>query len=687
MKTDFEKRLQNDLFPEPPASFSRKVLKPLQNEGVKKKTVHPWRIAATAIALSATAAALVLVVWAALRTGGRKPTPLTSADPTATETEQPIAQATDAPWNTTVFALAPESDDIHLPLTQQQAARAILDFQKACGESEPEELWILGMRVFDVPRNAVKDYFPCALILAQSDFGDDGWSDWGGSQLYCFSLSDGSILWGTDGVSNGPMQTAVEMEGQTWHFLYGANVPIAEPGSTYVDRGLIVGSEPGTDVEFSMFRPHSEMAELLRDSHHLGCLNEYFFVRVSESDWENGVKNRILRFETLECPYDADIATQVPVVGIITNADAARLKEAHAAAGNATPTPYAGQVVRNLTTLADEESARYTDAILRALQLFGVEPDELWLCAVAEPALDPDPDVQNTEWRDESADRKYLLAQYEFEGECGPELFDYYDNRVQWMTQGYEPYALNLVHDSPNGQTIVFGASCAFDGKPLSMAEAHLLTDDADYNKIGFLSALPLAQVQLRVADSRHADAARDFYLVPLKGDKTVLSLSITAYGKDYAPYEPVNDLTPPIEAPYMAIVTDGRTLPGTFTHFVYATEYTEHGVLNADGYPVLQTLTDYQTSQIDPTVMPSFSVDTDWRILPGDGVTVKGVRVYTEQLELLSDVTDIDQLSALPAGNYYVGFECRWTGSPIPGNNGFRNRMELAFYRIGKES
>ena len=683
MKSRFDNRLQNNLFPEPPADFSGKLQSALKAEGVKPRTVRPWSIAFTALGVAATAAALMLVLISAFRTGNPEITPLSPADPTAAQTGQPTLPSTDAPWNTTIFALAPETTDPALPLTQQQAAQSILDFLRDCGESEPEELWILGMRSFAVPRNAVTDYVPCLLVLAQSDFGDNGWSDWGGTQLFCLSLADGSVLWGTDGVNHGPSQVAIEMEGQTWHFLYGANVPIDEPGRTYVNRGVLVGSEPGTEIEFSMFRPHYEMEELLTASRYRGCLSEYFLVRVSESDWENGVKDRTLRFETLEGPYDADLATQVPVASVLTAADAARHRDAIA---NETPAPDAGQTVRNLTALDDAESVRYTDAILSALRLYGIEPKELWLCAAAEPALDPDPDVQKTEWRDESADRKYLLAQYTFEGESGPELFYYYDNRVQWMTQGYEPYALNLVHDSYNGQTIVFGASCAFDGKPLPMDYATLVTAAADYSRYTITAVPPLSQIQKRVEGSRRADAAREYYLLPMKGDQTVLSFTITANGKDYAPYEPINDLTPPIEIPYMAIETDGRTLSGIFTHFVYGTEYTQLGVLSADGIPVTQTLEDFQTSQMDPTVMPGFSLDSDWSSLSGDGVVVKGVRVYTEQLEQVIGVTETEQLPDLPAGNYYVGFACLWTGSPIPDHNGNRNRMELTFYQVGKD-
>lgn len=679
MKTKFDMRLQNNLFPEPPESFSKKLAKALEKEGVRARTVHPWRIAATAIAATAAAASLLFVVLSAIHMDRKQSNPLTNA---GTPTEQPVVQETEAPWNTPVFALARENADHNLPLTQEQAARAVLHFLQYCGENEPDELWILGMRSFLVPQKDGGE-LACVLILAQSDFGDDGRSDWGGTRLYCFDAEHGSILWGTDGVSNGPMQVAVEMEGQTWHFLYGANVPIDEPGNPYVKRGVVAGNEPGTDIEFSMFRPHAEMAELLSESRHRSCLQEYFLVRISESDWENGVKDRTLRFETLEGPYDAEIATQVPVASVITAEDAQRLHAASEAARTQTPAPYEGQVVKNLTMLSDEDSVRYTDAILSALRLFGVEPKELWLCAVEEPGLDPDEDVQKTEWRDESIDRKYLLAQYVFEGESGPELFYYYDNRVEWMTQGYEPYALNLVHDSYNGQTIVFGASCAFDGKPLPMSEGHIKTADADYSEWTFLSAVSLTQVQRRVEGSRRADAAREYYLVPMKGDRTVLSFSIEAYGKSYTPYEP-NHLLPQIRVPYMAILADGDTIPGTFTHFVYATDYTQYGVLSADGIPVTDTLQDYLTSQTDPTVMPTLPLDANWSIYTvGEQVQVKGLRVYNEAPERVPDIREIGQLNDLPQGSYFVGFECLWIGSPIPGHNGNRNRMELVFYRV----
>lgn len=679
MKSDFEKRLQNDLFPNPPASFTRRLTKTLEAEGVKKRAVHPFRIAAMAVGIAAAAASMVLVLLAALHTQRTAVEPLTSLEPTA------HAQATDAPWSTAVYCMVPDLTDGNIPHTQEQYAQSILGFLRTKGESEPEELWILGMRPFHVPQANGDGYRNCVLVVAQHDFGDGGRSDWGGTNLYCFS-EDGCVLWGTEGVYHGPAQAAVSMEEQEWHFLFGQNPPLAEPGIPMVTRGAIVGSEPGTDIVFSMFRSHEGVIEqYLQNSSYQNCLQEYFLVTVSEHDWTDDVKNSTLQFDTIEGPYELRIANEVPTVGVITASDAAVLRAQLDALQGQTPAPDDAPVVRNLTALDDETSARYTDAILTALQLCDVEPNELWLCAASEPALDPDPDVQKTEWRDTSIDRQYLVAQYEFEGECGPELFYYQDNRVLWMTRGYEPYDLNLVHDTARNQTIVFGASCAFDGKPLPMAYAAVKTDDADWNEYEAWCQLPLATVKERVKNSRYAGFASEFFLLPMKSNLTVLSFSIEALnGQTFTPTGPQNELQP-VTIPLMAIEVDGRRIPGTLTHFCYATELTEQGVINADGMPISDTLDRIIGAGISPDDVPAFSLSSQWSCVLDSGVTVRGVKVYSaDGTELLYD--SIEQLNNLPGpnGTYYVCFECVWQGSPIPDHaNLFRNCMDLVIFRV----
>ena len=148
----------------------------------------------------------------------------------------------------------------------------------------------------------------------------------------------------------------------------------------------------------------------------------------------------------------------------------------------------------------------------------------------------------------------------------------------------------------------------------------------------------------------------------------------------------PQEEPTPP-QGPYMSIRTENGLLPGTATHFVYATEYTENGVLSADGYPVTQTLADLEAPANDPTAVPQFSLDANWEVVPCDGsVTVKGVEVFNRQLDRLYEIGSVDQLSSLAPGTYYLCFECLWTGSPIPDRpDHSRNRMELTIYRVTK--
>ena len=631
MKSSFDNRLQNNLFPEPPASFKRKLNAALETEGVKPRRVRPWAVAATSIGVTAVAASLVLVLLAALKPNR------TQMNPPDTITS-PIIEATDASAllptpgvprkNTTrVFQLAPEYyetyDHVQMPKKEQIAA-SILDFLYARGKEEPDELWILGVRTLSVDAPDSEDICDYALVLAQNEFGDDGFGGERGPELYCLSLPDGDVRWATDNSPIGPCQTRVEIDGQIRYFLYGSVMMIDEPGEPWVNRGAIKGSEPGSDIEFSMFQSYGKMREQLSESRYLGSLREYFLVRLTEHD-RNEVSDSKLEFDTLEGPYTVDIA-DIPEIAVVT-ADIPAQKP------YVPPTAQGEVTTRNLTRLDDEKAAQYLKAILDALRISGIQPRELWLCAAQEPALDPDPDVQKTEWRDESIDRMYLAAQFEFEDECGPALFYYHDNRIVWTTPGCEPYDLNLVHDSVRNQTIVFGSSCAFDGKPLPMEYATVKTDAADYAEYTLTAELPLKQVKARTEGS-HGEP-REYYLCVMKGFQTVLSFSIEADGRSWTPEGTVVDLTP-IQIPYMAIQTEEGFIPGNVTHLVYATDLTENGVLAADGMPVQETLSAYQTC---PTGMPQFSLDTNWKVVPcGDSVTVKGVQVYNEQLERLRD-------------------------------------------------
>ena len=62
-KNDFDNRLQNDLFPEMPISFGRKLTKAMEDEGVKvKKRPTATGVFTGAVSLVAAAAVLLIVL-------------------------------------------------------------------------------------------------------------------------------------------------------------------------------------------------------------------------------------------------------------------------------------------------------------------------------------------------------------------------------------------------------------------------------------------------------------------------------------------------------------------------------------------------------------------------------------------------------------------------------------------------
>ena len=95
-KNDFENRLQNDLFPEMPASFGRKLTEALGSEGVQvKKRPTAKGILAGALGVVAAAACLVMVLVSVLGGGKSKLNAAAPGDATATsQTVQPTPEQT-----------------------------------------------------------------------------------------------------------------------------------------------------------------------------------------------------------------------------------------------------------------------------------------------------------------------------------------------------------------------------------------------------------------------------------------------------------------------------------------------------------------------------------------------------------------------------------------------------------------
>ena len=72
-KNDFDNRLQNDLFPEMPISFGRKLTKAMEDEGVKvKKRPTATGVFAAAISVIAAAAVLLIVMVGVMGGGNTK---------------------------------------------------------------------------------------------------------------------------------------------------------------------------------------------------------------------------------------------------------------------------------------------------------------------------------------------------------------------------------------------------------------------------------------------------------------------------------------------------------------------------------------------------------------------------------------------------------------------------------------
>ena len=477
MKKDvFETRLQNDLFPEMPPSFGRKLKETMENEGVRiKKRPTATGVFTGAVSLVAAAAVLLIVLMGVL-SGGRSDrnqaaAPGLASTSAATETPQSKPAVTAAPmtwpWSPKVFTLSTGFEFKNEEKLEALYTNILYTLMRR-GESEPDELWLCAIKSRYVAADTgdrADGYLSGYYVLVQHSFGPGD-----GPELYCLS-EDFEVLWATEGSSPGPNH-AVNPEKDNYtgtyqgHFLYGM-----APAYAHVTRGALVGTNPKekTDIEFSMATSLTQVQERLEGSAHLNLAREYFLMTVPAHDWDSVIENPILRFDTAEGNVDVNMKTDLPKSTVVLG-DRFTFSPIPTFEPNIPPEPTTTPDIPDPIPTMDPNSTPkpmettetkvldltgrtcltgepdYGALILRALAANGVStPRELWLCAV-------DPFSEN---EDTNGLRALVLAQYVFEGASGPELFFYEDGRILWMTQGYEPEGINVAVDQARGLTVV----------------------------------------------------------------------------------------------------------------------------------------------------------------------------------------------------------------------------------------
>ena len=189
-KKDFDDRLQNDLFPEMPASFESGLKKTMEQAVVRSgKRPTATGVFAGAISLLAAAACLVIVLIGVMD-GGRSDKSNAAAPGEATSTPQ-MAQPTPGEWkgDTKVIALS-ESFDFENREKYEALYQGILRYLQNKGETEPKELWLCAIKPRVAGNNAVDGYY----VLARHAFDRNE-----GPELYCMS-DTGDVLWATEGI-------------------------------------------------------------------------------------------------------------------------------------------------------------------------------------------------------------------------------------------------------------------------------------------------------------------------------------------------------------------------------------------------------------------------------------------------------------------------------------------------------
>lgn len=524
-KQDFDNRLQNDLFPEMPRSFERKLQEAMENEGVKiSKRPTVTSVFAGAVSLVA-AAAVLLIVLVGVMSGGKSGMNAAAPGETAAVTAAPMTW----PWSPKVFTLS-NGFEFKNEEKLETLYTNILYSLMGRGESEPDELWLCAVKsrfVKEDTGDRADGYLSGYYVLAQHAFGEND-----GPELYCLS-EDFEVLWCTEGSVPGPNH-AVNPEGNTYaayqgHFLYGTEPRIPEPGVPHVKRGLLVGSEPGTDIAFSMAASITEVQARLAGSAHLDAAREYFLLTVSAHDWDSVMENPVLRFETLEGPVDVDMKNDLPKA-MVALGDRFTLDPVPTTDPNLTPTSAPDEepadptptadpnqvqgveywlsqnqpLITDLTAEWDDKEAVevYGQAVARALRVSGEEISArgIWVLGVERDGEDP-----GEAWPKNA----YVLAWNVSDGETEPELFCYRAGRIVWRTAGADGARINVVYHG--GSTIAFGRSPAYDGEPLPMSYGKIVLADGGSDQV--TAILPLDEIRQRIPDGPYYDSARECFL------------------------------------------------------------------------------------------------------------------------------------------------------------------------------
>ena len=665
-KKDFDDRLQNDLFPEMPASFESGLKKTMEQAGVRSgKRPTATGVFAGAISLLAAVACLVIVLIGVMG-GGRSDKSNAAAPGEATSTPQ-MAQPTPGEWkgDTKVIALS-ESFDFENREKYEALYHGILRYLQNKGETEPKELWLCAIKSRYIAADTgdrADGYLSGYYVLAQHSFGPAD-----GPELYCLS-EDFEVLWATEGSSPGPNH-AVNPEKDNYtgtyqgHFLYGM-----APAYAHVTRGALVGTNPKekTDIEFSMATSLTQVQERLEGSVHLNLAREYFLMTVPASSWDSVMENPILRFETEEGPVDVDMEKELPTVGTVQNTVTPQ------------PTPIAEvqgveywlsqnqPLIRDFTDDWYGEAAvqQYAEAVRRALLVSGEHiHDELWICGVAS-------DAEHTDGT--SPDSVYVLALNVGDGEPSPELFYYENGRILWMTQGADTERINVVYH--HGNTIAFGKSPAFDNRPLAMTSGKIVLGNGGSDDI--IPALTLEEIQTRITGGPYYYSARECFLwingEELEVKHGTFTAEVDGKSKSF-PLNKVNVLTPQA-VPAMAVKSEGTVYPGRVTHMVHSLN--EDGVA-ADGTPLIETMSNGLLFKTTYTWQRPLNILT-----ASDQVSVAGVDVYSDTFEKLHGDAEISFLDDLDPGTYYLCFHTTVLGPYSEKTGRYTYQTDYTIYKV----
>ena len=673
-KNDFDNRLQNDLFPQMPRSFERKLKQAMENEGVRiKKRPTATGVFTAAVSVVAAAAVLLIVLLGVL--GGGKSDSIQAAAPglastsAATETPQSTPAVTAAPmtwpWSPKVFTLSTGFEFKNEEKLEALYTNILYSLMRR-GESEPDELWLCAIKSRYVAADTgdrADGYLSGYYVLVQHSFGPGD-----GPELYCLS-EDFEVLWCTEGSAPGPNH-AVNPEGDNYagtyqgHFLYGM-----APTTASVTRGALVGNNPKekTDVEFSMTAWFPRITERLAGSAHLDAAREYFLFTVSAHDWDSVMRNPILRFETADGNVDVNMETELPTVGTVQNTVTPQ------------PTPIAEvqgveywlsqnqPLIRDFTDDWYGEAAvqQYAEAILRALLVSGEHiHDELWICGVAS-------DAEHTDGT--PPDSVYVLALNVGDGEPSPELFYYENGRILWMTQGADTERINVVYH--HGNTIAFGKSPAFDNRPLAMTSGKIVLGNGGSDDI--IPALTLEEIQTRITGGPYYYSARECFLwingEELKVKHGTFTAEVDGKSKTF-PLNKVNVLTPQT-VPAMAVKSEGTVYPGRVTHMVHSLN--EDGVA-ADGTPLIETMSNGLLFKTTYTWQRPLNILT-----ASDQVSVAGVDVYSDTFEKLHGDAEISFLDDLDPGTYYLCFHTTVLGPYSEKTGRYTYQTDYTIYKV----